>query len=371
VSQEPRAPRAQHARPRAPGSVEHRPLAAAAAAAAGATGHACLRARAVTLRLGHRSDTPPLPPCPPRPAAGFIETGRYKMLESSGFIARFKKAVAANPKLTFDDPQFEQPMRCAQVRARPPARANRCPSSPSLGRTQAGSTRRAAAARSRLARAAARLSRPHPRVPRPPRPARPVPPPRRRAPPAPRRSIWWQVIPYFLLGAAEIFTNVGIMELFFTQVSEGMRALGTSVYLLSVAVGTYLASALNIIVAKAFPDNLWVAGGGAAVAGEAPLYFADRGARRRQAGRRVRAAQHARGLAVDGGDLRSGVLPARPPQRPARRQLGPVGGPLPPPSLCPCAPLPSLLAPPPAQTTPSLGTTTTTSTSTLSSCSWL
>lgn len=37
-----------------------------------------------------------------------------------------------------------------------------------------------------------------------------------------------------------------------------MRSLGTSVYLLTVAVGTYLASALNIIVAAASPRDLWV-----------------------------------------------------------------------------------------------------------------
>ncbi|KAF8073093.1 NPF8.3 [Scenedesmus sp. PABB004] len=71
-------------------------------------------------------------------------------------------------------------------------------------------------------------------------------------------SIWWQFIPYFLLGASEVFTNIGTMELFYTQVSEGMRSLGTSVYLLTVAVGTYLASALNIIVAAASPVDLWV-----------------------------------------------------------------------------------------------------------------
>ncbi|KIY94866.1 Peptide transporter PTR2 [Monoraphidium neglectum] len=72
-------------------------------------------------------------------------------------------------------------------------------------------------------------------------------------------SLWWQFIPYFLLGAAETFTNVGILEMFFTQVSEGMRALGASFYLLTIAIGTYLASALNIIVAAAFPNDLWVA----------------------------------------------------------------------------------------------------------------
>jgi hypothetical protein len=158
----------------------------------------------------------------------------------------------------------------------------------------------------------------------------PVLPPllRPRLPPRPCPSIWWQVVPYFLLGASETFTNVGerahppserlkprrgpdcllrlhasapppfaaptdaqrasaptrtpaptgacpappagILELFFTQVSEGMRALGASFYLLSVAVGTYMASALNIIVAKIFPNDLWVAGEAAPARGGRP-----------------------------------------------------------------------------------------------------
>lgn len=72
-------------------------------------------------------------------------------------------------------------------------------------------------------------------------------------------SIWVQFVPYFLLGVSETFTNVGIMELFFTQVSDGMKALGASFYLLTVAIGTYMASALNIIVASIWPNDLWVA----------------------------------------------------------------------------------------------------------------
>lgn len=72
-------------------------------------------------------------------------------------------------------------------------------------------------------------------------------------------SIWWQVIPYFLLGVSEVFTNVGCMELFYTQMSEGMRSLGASIYLLSVAVGMYLSSALNVAVAAATAKDLWIA----------------------------------------------------------------------------------------------------------------
>jgi hypothetical protein len=38
-----------------------------------------------------------------------------------------------------------------------------------------------------------------------------------------------------------------------------MRALGASFYLLSVAIGTYMAGALNIIIAAAAKDDVWVA----------------------------------------------------------------------------------------------------------------
>lgn len=43
------------------------------------------------------------------------------------------------------------------------------------------------------------------------------------------------------------------------RVSPGMRALGTSFYLLTVALGTYLATALNVIIAAISPVDLWVA----------------------------------------------------------------------------------------------------------------
>lgn len=51
-------------------------------------------------------------------------------------------------------------------------------------------------------------------------PLRPTDPPPALAPPCPLPppSIWWQFIPYFLLGMSEVFTNVGVMELFYTQV---------------------------------------------------------------------------------------------------------------------------------------------------------
>jgi hypothetical protein len=49
-------------------------------------------------------------------------------------------------------------------------------------------------------------------------------------------SIWVQFGPYYLLGAGEVFTNVGVIELFYVGVSSGMRSIGAAVYLLSAAL---------------------------------------------------------------------------------------------------------------------------------------
>ena len=49
------------------------------------------------------------------------------------------------------------------------------------------------------------------------------------------------------------------MELFFNEVSEGTRALGSSINLLTTAIGTYLAGALNMGIAAATAKDPWVA----------------------------------------------------------------------------------------------------------------
>lgn len=49
-------------------------------------------------------------------------------------------------------------------------------------------------------------------------------------------SIWAQFGPYYLLGAGEVFTNVGVIELFYVGVSSGMRSVGAAVYLISASV---------------------------------------------------------------------------------------------------------------------------------------
>jgi peptide/histidine transporter 3/4 len=48
-------------------------------------------------------------------------------------------------------------------------------------------------------------------------------------------SIWVQFGPYYILGAAEVFTNIGVIELFYVGVSSGMKSIGSAVYLFSTA----------------------------------------------------------------------------------------------------------------------------------------
>jgi len=71
-------------------------------------------------------------------------------------------------------------------------------------------------------------------------------------------SIWVQFAPYYILGAAEVFTNVGVMELMYIGVSSGMRSIGAAVYLLSVALGTILATSLNLVVGAASHSDPWI-----------------------------------------------------------------------------------------------------------------
>ncbi|XBI01919.1 hypothetical protein VPH35_130579 [Triticum aestivum] len=72
-------------------------------------------------------------------------------------------------------------------------------------------------------------------------------------------SIMWLAPMYFMLGAAEVFTSIGMLEFFYDQSPGSMKSLGTALVHLAVAGGSYLNSALLGAVALAtgwIPDNL-------------------------------------------------------------------------------------------------------------------
>lgn len=68
-------------------------------------------------------------------------------------------------------------------------------------------------------------------------------------------SIFWQVPQYFLIGAAEVFTNIGQMEFFYGQAPDAMRSLCAALSLTTNALGNYVSTLLVTIVTKVTTRN--------------------------------------------------------------------------------------------------------------------
>nr|DAD32430.1 TPA_asm: hypothetical protein HUJ06_011281 [Nelumbo nucifera] len=78
-------------------------------------------------------------------------------------------------------------------------------------------------------------------------------------------SIFWQIPQYFLVGTAEVFTNIGHLEFFYDQSPDAMRSLFVALSLLTASLGSYLNSLILTIVTALttkggkpgwVPDNL-------------------------------------------------------------------------------------------------------------------
>ncbi|VAI07942.1 unnamed protein product [Triticum turgidum subsp. durum] len=78
-------------------------------------------------------------------------------------------------------------------------------------------------------------------------------------------SILWQIPQYFLVGAAEVFTNIGLLEFSYDQAPDAMRSLCAAFALITVSAGSYLSSFILTLVSYIttqggdpgwIPDNL-------------------------------------------------------------------------------------------------------------------
>ncbi|KAI9156802.1 hypothetical protein LWI28_012471 [Acer negundo] len=61
-------------------------------------------------------------------------------------------------------------------------------------------------------------------------------------------SVWWLIPQYLISAISDVFTVVGLQELFYDQMPEAMRSMGAAAYISIIGVGTFLNSALISIV---------------------------------------------------------------------------------------------------------------------------
>ncbi|CAM6083600.1 unnamed protein product [Calypogeia fissa] len=61
-------------------------------------------------------------------------------------------------------------------------------------------------------------------------------------------SVFWEVPQYFVMGASEVFTYIGLMEFFYAQAPDAIRSVGSSIALLAWAVGYFVTTLLLTIV---------------------------------------------------------------------------------------------------------------------------
>ncbi|KAI3445133.1 hypothetical protein Pfo_001798 [Paulownia fortunei] len=61
-------------------------------------------------------------------------------------------------------------------------------------------------------------------------------------------SVWWLIPQYVLCGLSDVFTVVGLQELFYDQMPVAMRSIGAAAYITVTGVGSFLSTALISIV---------------------------------------------------------------------------------------------------------------------------
>ncbi|XVF41111.1 hypothetical protein PTKIN_Ptkin01aG0254200 [Pterospermum kingtungense] len=61
-------------------------------------------------------------------------------------------------------------------------------------------------------------------------------------------SVWWLLPQYVLTGIGDVFTIIGLQELFYDQMPEEMRSIGAAAYICVVGVGSFINTAIISVV---------------------------------------------------------------------------------------------------------------------------
>jgi POT family proton-dependent oligopeptide transporter len=66
-------------------------------------------------------------------------------------------------------------------------------------------------------------------------------------------SVWWQILAFVILSAAEIMVSITCLEFSYTQAPKRMKSLIMAVYYLSISLGNYITSGVNFFIEN--PDG--------------------------------------------------------------------------------------------------------------------
>jgi len=75
-------------------------------------------------------------------------------------------------------------------------------------------------------------------------------------------SVWWQVLAYIVLSAAEVLVSITGLEYAYTHSPKSMKSTMTAIWLLVVSLGNYITSGVNGYIANKGTLAPYLAGAG-------------------------------------------------------------------------------------------------------------
>ncbi|KAL2653960.1 hypothetical protein R1flu_022088 [Riccia fluitans] len=73
-------------------------------------------------------------------------------------------------------------------------------------------------------------------------------------------TVFWEIPQFFVMGASEVFTYIGLLEFFYNEAPYAIRSVGSSLSMLAVALGNFLSSVLVSVVNRIARKNGYAPG---------------------------------------------------------------------------------------------------------------